>query len=191
MSPIRLPSWVLFILDLAKLVIIALVIVWPIHHFVFQPFLVQGPSMEPNFYDKEYLIVEELGYHFSQPQRGEVIVFKSPHNPQDYLIKRVIALPGERVVIKNGEVMIYNNQYPNGVKLKEDYLPAGLNTGGEADQMLKVNQYFVLGDNRQVSLDSRSFGPIARENITGRAWLRGWPLARITKFQIPTYNYVY
>jgi len=185
----RLPPWLGFILDLVKLVIIAFIIVWPIHHFVFQPFLVDGPSMEPNFYDKDYLIIEEISYHFNQPKRGEVIVFQSPSNPSNYLIKRVIGLPNERIVIKNGEIYIYNDKYPQGVKLQEDYLPAGLTTGGEVDQKLGPDEYFVLGDNRRLSLDSRSFGPIKRKFITGRAWLRGWPLNRIDKFECPVYNY--
>lgn len=189
MKFLRLPDWLLFILDLAKVVIIAFVVVWPIHHFVFQPFLVQGPSMEPNFFDKEYLIIEEVSYRFRQPERGEVVVFKSLSNPGDYLIKRVIGLPGERVVIKNGEVNIYSNQNPSGFKLTEDYLFPGLSTGGDIDRQLAFDAYFVLGDNRQVSLDSRSFGPVPRKNITGRAWLRGWPLDRLAKFGRPVYNY--
>lgn len=189
MKFLRLPSWLLFILELVKLAIIAFLIVWPIHKFVFQPFLVQGPSMEPNFLDKDYLIIDEISYRFHQPARGEVVVFESPIEPGNYLIKRVIALPGERIVIRGGEIFIYNNQYPDGFKLKEDYLFPGLNTGGEIDQQLQADEYFVLGDNRQVSLDSRTFGPIKRKKITGRTWIRGWPLNKLAIFEKPVYNY--
>jgi len=185
----RLPGWLSFTWDIVKLVILAFIIVWPIHKFVFQPFLVQGPSMEPTFFDKEYLIVEEISYRFNGPQRGDVIVFKSPENPGDYLIKRVIGLPDERVEIKGGEVTIYNDSHPAGFKLNESYLPPGLMTGGDLDVQVGSNRYFVLGDNRSVSLDSRSFGVITRQGIVGRVWFRGWPLNRITKFNAPVYQY--
>lgn len=186
----RLPSWLLFILDLIKLAVIAFIIVWPIHKFVFQPFLVQGPSMEPNFFDKDYLIIEEISYRFRQPERGEVIVFESPTQPGNYLIKRVIGLPGERIVIRGGEIFIYPKS-SSSFKLKEDYLTPGLSTGGEIDQQLGVDEYFVLGDNRSVSLDSRTFGPVKRKKIIGRAWLRGWPLDKLAIFEKPVYNSSY
>ncbi|MDD2647014.1 MAG: signal peptidase I [Patescibacteria group bacterium] len=189
MQKFRFPGWVSFLWDVVKLVIIAFIIVWPIHKFVFQPFLVQGPSMEPNFYDREYLIVEEVSHHFVDPQRGEVVVLRSPYNSREYLIKRIIALPGERIVIKEGNIWIYNGKNPQGVKVEENYLPAGLNTGGEVDQMLAVDQYYVLGDNRSVSLDSRSFGPVQRGMVIGRVWLRGWPLNRLANFRLPTYQF--
>lgn len=189
MKNARVSRWLSFLWDVVKLVILAFIIVWPIHKFVFQPFLVQGPSMEPSFFDKEYLIVEEISYRFENPQRGEVIVFKSPSNSQDYLIKRVIGLPNERVVIKGGGVTIYNDSHPAGVKLNESYLSPGLTTGGDVDVQIGSNQYFVLGDNRSVSLDSRSFGVVDRKSIVGRVWLRGWPLNKITGFNAPVYQY--
>jgi len=189
MKNARLSGWLSFLWDVVKLVILAFIIVWPIHKFVFQPFLVQGPSMEPSFFDKEYLIVEEISYRFKHPQRGEVVVFRSPNNPKDYLIKRVIGLPNERVMIKKGGVMIYNNSRTGGFKLDELYLPPGLMTGGDVDVQIGSNQYFILGDNRSVSLDSRSFGVVDRQSIIGRVWLRGWPLNRITGFNTPVYQH--
>ncbi len=188
MKNTHLPGWLSFLWDVVKLVILAFIIVWPIHKFVFQPFLVQGPSMEPSFFDKEYLIVEEISYRFEHPRRGEVIVFKSPGNPEDYLIKRAIGLPSERVTIKGGEVTIYNDSRPGGFKLDEFYLPSGLTTGGDLDIQISSNQYFVLGDNRSVSLDSRSFGLVDRKSIVGRVWFRGWPLSKITKLSTPVYS---
>lgn len=168
------------VFDLVKLTALAFIIVWPIHRFVFQPFYVSGPSMEPSFFNNEYLIIEKISYLFRQPQRGEVIIFKSPEKPKDHLIKRVIGLPNERVVITGGEVYIYNGKFVQGLKLDEKkYLSPGMSTPGQIDVQLKENEYYVLGDNRIMSLDSRIFGPINQKNFTGRAWLRGWPFKRI------------
>jgi signal peptidase I len=189
MKILKLPNWFLFILDLIKLVIIAFLIVWPIHQYVFQPFLVQGPSMEPNFFSKEYLIIEKITYYLHQPQRGDVIVFKSPLNPKDYLIKRIIGLPNEKIILANGEIYIINKENPLGFKLKEEYLYKGSYTPGNTTIQLGPDEYFVLGDNRQISLDSRSFGPIKKEAIVGKVFIKGWPLNKLAKFKTPVYNY--
>ncbi|MCD6471074.1 signal peptidase I [bacterium] len=177
-----------FILDIVKIAIITVLIVWPIHHFIFQPFLVRGISMEPTFENNDYLLIEEISYKFENPQRGDVIVFRSPRNPREYLIKRIIGLPNERVVIKDSNIYIYNQQYKYGLKLEENYLLPGMSTYGNIDIKLKPDEYYVLGDNREASLDSRSFGPIHRSEIVGRVWLRGWPLKRVGKFASPNYN---
>ena len=178
-----------FIWELVKLVIIALLVVLPIRYFVFQPFYVSGASMEPNFYDHQYLIIDELNYRFRQPVRGEVIVFKNPKNRHDDFIKRIIALPGERIVISHGEITIFNDRFPQGLKLEEsDYLPAGIRTLGEIDIKLDPNEYFVLGDNRNNSLDSRTFGPVPRDLIIGRSYFRGWPLSEFGHINTPLYN---
>ena len=103
------------------------------------------------------------------------------------MIKRIIGLPGERVVIRGGTVIIHNNSQPSGFKLDESYLPSGLATGGDLDVQVGSDQYFVLGDNRPVSLDSRSFGVVGRNSVVGRVWFRGWPLNRIAKFNTPIY----
>ncbi len=172
----KVPPFLLFILDLIKLILIAFLIVWPIHKFVFQPFYVIGPSMEPNFYNKDYLIIDKFSYHFNKPERGEVVVFNSPNNGKNYLIKRVVGLPGERVVIQNDKVKIYNNNHEQGLVLEENYLNPGTQTRGKVDVRLEPGEYYLLGDNRNMSLDSRSFGPVKEENIIGNAWIRGWPL---------------
>lgn len=179
-----------FVLEFFKILIISLAIVIPIRYFLFQPFYVRGASMEPTFYDYEYLIIDEISYRLREPQRGEIIVFRSPQHFSDFYIKRIIGLPNERIVIKNGEVYIYNNRFPSGIKLDESsYLEVGMQTFGNIDLTLGQNEYFVLGDNRHSSLDSRSFGPVLRKNIIGRVWLRGWPLSRIGKFEAPLYNF--
>lgn len=178
-----------FIWELIKLIIIALLVVLPIRYFVFQPFYVSGASMEPNFYDHQYLIIDELSYRFRQPVRGEAIIFKNPKNKRDDFIKRIIALSEERIVISHGEITIFNDRFPQGLKLEEsDYLPAGIRTLGEIDIRLDPNEYFVLGDNRNNSLDSRTFGPVPRDLIIGRSYFRGWPLSEFGHIPTPLYN---
>lgn len=186
----KIPPWLDFVIDLVKIALLAFIVVWPIHHFVFQPFYVVGPSMEPSFYDQEYLIIDEITYRFHEPQRGEVIIFASPNDPKDHLIKRLIALPGEKVVVKKGSVYVYNDDLPQGIKLNEaDYLFSGTNTQGQIEIELADDEYYVLGDNRNVSMDSRLFGPIKREAITGRAWFRGWPFDQFGKIQKPGFAF--
>lgn len=178
-----------FIWELIKLVVIALLIVLPIRYFVFQPFYVSGASMEPNYYDHQYLIIDELSYRFRQPVRGEVVVFKNPKNNRNNFIKRIIALPEERIVISQGEITIFNDRFPRGLKLDEsDYSSPGTRTLGEIDIKLDANEYFLLGDNRNNSLDSRSLGPIPRDLIIGRAYFRGWPLNEFGNLSTPLYN---
>ncbi|MFA5886761.1 MAG: signal peptidase I [Patescibacteria group bacterium] len=174
----------LFVLDISKVVVLSLAIILPVRYFLIQPFYVKGASMEPNFYDHEYLIIDELSYRFQKPERGQVVVFRYPRNPQEYFIKRIIALPGEEVQIKNGEIIIFNSSYPAGLTLKEKYLPTDLETfsSGESKIVVGPNEYFVLGDNRNASKDSRSFGAVDYSFLTGKVLFRGWPLNRITWF---------
>jgi len=137
--------------------------------FVLHPFLIDGNSMEPNFHNNEYLLVDTISYKFREPRRGEVIVFHPPHK-SDYYIKRIIALPGEKVVIKEGRIYISNKGVPTGLPLSEPYLPPTTETAGEIVQTLHEDEYFVLGDNRDHSVDSREFGVVPRKNISGRAF---------------------
>jgi len=168
--------------EITKIVIIALVIVVPIRYFIFQPFFVKGQSMEPNFENGDYLIVDELSYRFRDPQRGEVIVFKYPQNFSQRYIKRIIGLPGETVEIEDGKVII-----GDFVLNESNYLPSYLETPGEVKITLAENEYFVLGDNRSVSADSRRFGPLSRENIIGRVIFRAWPFTAFAKIEAPQY----
>lgn len=140
--------------------------------------------MEPNFYEHEYLIIDEITYRFRAPERGEVIVLKYPENPKEYFIKRVVGLPGERVKIAEGKVTIYNKQHPEGQILDETYL-TNMSTDGEKIVSLNDNQYYVLGDNRANSYDSRRFGPLDKNLIVGRVWFRGWPINKIEIFHAP------
>jgi signal peptidase I len=180
-----------FVFELIKIVVISLVIIIPVRYFLIQPFYVKGASMEPNFYDHEYLIVDEITYRFHNPQRGDIIVFRYPRNPQEFFIKRVIGLPGENVQIKNGSVIIYNKKHPDGFVLPEPYLSPNVKTYGLTDEKITLSEdeFFVLGDNRNSSKDSRSFGPVNRSYIVGRVVLRGWPFNRIQLFSAPQYSH--
>ncbi|MDD5726044.1 MAG: signal peptidase I [Patescibacteria group bacterium] len=177
-----------FFLELVQVVAISLAIIIPVRYFLVQPFYVKGASMEPNFFDHEYLVIDELSYRFHQPQRGDIVVFHYPNDPKNYFIKRVIGLPGETIEIAEGQVKIYNDKYPNGIVLDEHVYLDDVYTAQTRRETLKANEYFVLGDNRPSSLDSRYFGPISDKVIVGRVWVRGWPLDRWKIFSSPTYN---
>jgi len=174
-----------FLFETAKIVILAVIIVVPIRYFIFQPFFVQGMSMEPNFYDGDYLIVDEITYRFVDPQRGEVIVFKYPQRPSQRYIKRIVGLPEETISIKEGQISIINK---NGTQIldESEYL-LDAHTGGEIKVSLSENEYFVLGDNRDFSSDSRRWGALSREFIVGKVYLRAWPFAALAKIEAPAY----
>ncbi len=175
-----------FIWETAKIIIIALIIVIPIRYFVFQPFFVKGQSMEPNFENGDYLIVDEISYKFRDPQRGEVVVFKYPNDLSQRYIKRIIGLPGETVKIENGKVAVFNQEGENFLE-ETNYLSSFVFTPGTIQTTLAGNEYFVLGDNRVASADSRRWGSLPREDIIGRVFLRAWPFAALAKIEAPAY----
>lgn len=172
-----------FLWDLAKIVIISLAVIIPVRYYLMQPFFVSGTSMVPNFQNKDYLIIDELTYHFRDPQRGEVIVFKYPKDPSQYFIKRIIGLPGEHVEVLNGEIIINNETYLD----ESTYLPEKPGSARKTSMTLGSNEYFVLGDNRGVSLDSRSWGSLERNLIVGKVWLRALPLSTFEFYSAPEY----
>ncbi len=165
-------------LEIVRFALIALIIVLPIRWFVAQPFIVSGASMEDTFHDREYLIVDQLSYRFHEPERGDVIIFKYPNDPSKYFIKRIIALPGETINISGANVTIVNEAYPDGLLLNEPYAQLG-NSGVEQSLTLGVDEYFVMGDNRDHSSDSRVWGVLDRDEIVGRAFVRLLPPQRI------------
>jgi signal peptidase I len=188
--------------EIVKMVFWVVVIIVPIRVFLIQPFFVQGASMEPNFEDKEYLIINELGYKktnvgfssgeksvnfftvdsFKDLQRGDVVVFRYPKNPKVFYIKRIIGLPGERIEISGDQVKIFNAENPNGFVLDESkYLSASEVTSGEINLTLE-KEYFVMGDNRKYSSDSRSWGPVPEDDVIGKVVLRAWPLGKAAFF---------
>ncbi len=176
------------VLEVFEIAVIAVGAVFVIRIFLVQPFLVSGTSMYPTFSDGNYVLTDELTYRIRPPERGEVVVFHDPQDYSTYFIKRVIGLPGERVVIKNNTVTIYNNQHPNGFTLDETYLPAGTVTSGNYDFTLSSSSYLMLGDNRLYSYDSRSWGPLPAANIVGLVRFRLWPLNEIHIFTAPNYG---
>ena len=184
----NLKSFFQFWWEILKIVILALVIVIPIRYFLFQPFLVKGQSMEPNFHDDDYLIIDEISYRFREPKRGEVVVFKYPRNPSQRFIKRIIGLPGETVEIKDGQVIIIKDDKAQ-ILDESNYLSPSLKTSGNLKITLNQNEYFVLGDNRLVSADSRSWGTLPKRYITGRVIFRAWPIRALAFFEEPKYQF--
>lgn len=184
-------KFLMFAWELVKVTVISLAIIIPVRYYLIQPFYVKGASMEPNFFDHEYLIIDELSYRFREPVRGEVIVFRYPRNPQEYFIKRVVALPGENIQFKDGKIYVYNEENIEGILLDENYLDEEIFTYSSSEEKIYLNEeeYFVLGDNRVASMDSRSFGPINKRFITGRVFFRGWPFSRAQFFKdLPEYS---
>ena len=171
-------------LEVVEALVIAVVAVFLVRNFIAQPFLVSGSSMEPSFLNGNYLLVDELTYRFREPQRGEVVVFRYPLDRRAFYIKRIIGLPGERVVIENGEVSIMTSD--GKTVLRESYIP-GVNTRGQLDTTLDGQEYFVMGDNRNFSFDSRSWGALSGEDIIGVARLRLWPINEVMAFTAPAY----
>ncbi len=159
--------------QIAKGIDVLLIVGLLFRFLVLEPFVVEGNSMEPNFHDHEYLLVNQLTYRIRAPERGETIIFQYPKDPKEDFIKRIIGLPGEKVEIKNGQVFI------NDHLLEEKYLNLAegsvSSTSGESFLVLGNDEYFVMGDNRNHSSDSRDWGSLPRKNIIGRAWLDVYP----------------
>lgn len=167
-------------LELAKFAIIAIVLVLPIRMFIAQPFIVSGSSMFPTFIDGEYLIVDEISYRLSDPQRDDVIVFRYPNDTKKFFIKRIIGLPNETIDIKGSTITITNKENPKGFILHEPYVK---NISENITHFeLKNDEYFVMGDNRNASSDSRSWGALPKKLMIGKAFLRLFPLTRIDAF---------
>lgn len=176
----RVARWLIATIEIVQIGVLSLALVVLIRTFLVQPFYVKGASMEPNFEDHEYLVIDEISYRLRAPERGEVVVFRYPRNPKEFFIKRIIGLPGDLVKISGGQVLV------NGKVLNEPYIER--TTTGEHDVTLGADEYFLMGDNRPSSLDSRIFGPVKKEFLIGRAWLRGWPLDRFGTLSEPKYN---
>ncbi len=177
--------------EVIKTFALAIVIIIPIRMFLFQPFFVDGESMYPSFEDGEYLIIYEHGYKqvevFGKTltqvtkdfSRGEVAVFHPPNNEEQYYIKRIVGLPGESIAIIGGKVVIYNALHPEGEILTEDYIAEGAELADMPKRALGEEEYFVMGDNRMFSFDSRNFGPVQKDMIIGKVLFRAWPVNRV------------
>ncbi len=165
-----------FIKELITFAIVAVVIVLPIRMFIAQPFVVSGESMFPTFETGQYLIVDQLSYRLGDPVRGDVIVFHYPKDPSKFFIKRIIALPNEKIRIEGTNVII---TMTDGTEITLDEPYVNLQKESNMEESLGDDEYFVMGDNRLASLDSRFWGPLKRDKITGRAWLRLLPFTKI------------
>jgi signal peptidase I len=172
-----------FFKEILKASLIALIIVIPVRFFVAQPYIVAGASMDTTFENGHYIIVDQLTYRFEEPQRGDVVVFKYPQDPSKYFIKRIIGLPGEAVVISQGQVLIGESATSTeGVVLPEPYVDEDRKTGESLKRVLEDDEYFVMGDNRAASSDSRVWGPLHERHIVGRAAIRILPITQIGLF---------
>lgn len=163
--------------ELLKYAVIALLIVVPFRIFIAQPYMVSGSSMDPTFKDGDYLIVDQLSKRFEEPERGSVIIIRYPKDPSKFFIKRLVAFPNEKVEIKKGVVTIFNETNPEGLTLDNSYVVYKKND--DFSMQLHDNEYFVMGDNRAGSSDSRIWGSLPKENIIGRPILRLFPLNKI------------
>ena len=165
--------------ETVRFAIIAIIIVIPIRIFVAQPFVVSGSSMVPTFMDGQYLIVDEISYYLGNPKRDDVVVFRDPNNTKIFFIKRVIGLPGETVDVNStdNKVTIFNREHPSGFSLDQSFIK---NIGGiDAHRTLGSDEYFVMGDNRPASSDSRYWGTVPRKLFIGKAFLRLLPINKI------------
>ncbi|MCA9363238.1 signal peptidase I [Candidatus Kaiserbacteria bacterium] len=160
--------------EIVRFSIIAILIVIPIRMFVAQPFIVSGSSMDDTFHSGEYLIVDQVTYHFEEPNRGDVIVFRYPRDPSKFFIKRVIGLPGDTVSIEDATVTITNVEHPDGFEIDEPYIKS-MAPAAPMSEKLGDREYFVMGDNRDRSSDSRAWGVLQKERIIGRAFVRLFP----------------
>ena len=172
----KIKQFLIPFLEVFEILAVVLVSIYIIYGFIAQPFLVLGASMQPNFSSGDYLLVDEATYHFRKPERGEVVVFHNPSNTSEFYIKRIVGLPGEEVVINNGEVII------DGKVLDESYLDPNIRVDGQYVFQLDDDQYFVMGDNRPQSFDSRSWGPLGKSFLVGVVRLRFWPPATFGTF---------
>ncbi len=185
------PSVGSFLWELARIIVIAFIVMIGFRFFVAEPFIVSGSSMVPNYHNREYLVVNKMTYRFDEPKRGDVIVFRYPKDTTQYFIKRIIGLPGEKIKVENGKVYVYNNEHPDGSALTEPYLSnQDITFGNNQTVTLGSEEYFVLGDNRLASSDSRVWGVLPKKDIIGTAWLRVFPLNTfgITKFPEAIFN---
>ncbi|OGI60942.1 signal peptidase I [Candidatus Nomurabacteria bacterium RIFCSPHIGHO2_01_FULL_37_25] len=164
--------------ELARFTILALAIVIPIRVLIAEPFVVSGSSMIPTFEDGNYLIIDKISYELNDPKRDDIAVFRYPNDPAKFFIKRVIGLPNETVDIKGSVVTIINEKYPLGFTLDEPYVKNISNNTMHVK--LKDDEYFVMGDNRSGSSDSRYWGAVKKEFFTGRVFLRLLPINNIS-----------
>lgn len=164
--------------ELVRFATIALVIVIPVRVFIIEPFVVSGSSMFPTFENGDYLIIDKISYELGNPTRDDIVIFRYPNDQTKFFIKRIIGLPNETVDIKGNTITVTNGEYEKGFKLDEPYVKNMANSNTHFE--LKDNEYFVMGDNRNASSDSRYWGAVNRKLIVGKALLRLLPINNIS-----------
>ena len=176
-------------MDTIEVLVFAIAIFLFIYLLILQPHKIKGASMEPNFPDGQYLITDKVSYRLGEPERGDVIVFKAPKTDGDEFIKRIIGLPGERIAVKNSTI------YVNNKALSESYIADNLiTTSGsflnEGENVtVPAGEFFVLGDNRPHSSDSRAWGFVPKSEITGKAWFIYWPVSDVGSIEDVSYAF--
>lgn len=168
-----------FFMDLIEVGVVGLAIFVLVYLLVFQPHQVRGNSMLPNFHDKEYLLTDKISYRFNEPVPGEVVIFKAPRNEEYEYIKRILAGPGDTIMISEGRVFVNGKALPESYLPEDNYTRAGFFLKDNQEMAVPESTYFVMGDNRDHSSDSREWGFVPRQNIIGRAWFRYWPPKQI------------
>lgn len=163
--------------ELARFVLIALIIVVPIRLFIIEPFVVSGSSMFPTFENGDYLIVDKISYELGKPKRNDVVIFRYPNDHKKFFIKRIIGLPNETVDISGSEITITNGAHKSGFKLDESFIKNAADNNTHFE--LKDDEYFVMGDNRTASSDSRYWGAVNKNLLIGRALVRLWPIKNV------------
>lgn len=166
-------------LSLLSFILIVIAIVVPVRIFIAKPFIVSGTSMSPTFESWHYLIIDQVTYNLREPERGEVIVMRYPLDTSRYFIKRIIGLPGDTVIIDGSNVLIKNAEHPDGIKLDEPYIADSNKAENHLITTLAADEYYVMGDNRGASADSRYWGMLPKKNIVGRAYVRLFPFTQI------------
>lgn len=176
-------------MDILEVIVFSIAIFLLVYLLIFQPHKIKGTSMEPNFPNDQYLLTDKVSYRLGEPERGDVIVFAAPETNGEEFIKRIIGLPGERISIKDGRIFI------NGKVLEEPYLSDSIYTQSGSfmsegeEKQIPNDGFFVLGDNRQASSDSRAWGFIKEDDITGRAWIIYWPPPEVGLVPEASYNF--
>ncbi len=195
------------IMDVVFNIVVIVAIVGGIRTFLVSPFQVEGSSMTDTLEDNEYIIINKLAYYIGEPQRGDIVVFRPPNEQRKYYVKRVIGLPGDEVIIRGGNVYLKTAGSDSEVKIEESYLndrnlgrtfrhPPGSGDITEERYTVPADEYFMLGDNRQGSLDSRSFQLtdgsykpfVSKKSISGKVWFVALPVSKIHAFEPPEYN---
>jgi signal peptidase I len=180
-----------FFLDILEVIVFAVGVFFFIYLLIMRPHKISGQSMMPNFLDSEYILTEKVTYYTRNPERGDVIVFNPPPEvtTTDEFIKRIIGLPGETVKVSGGHV------YINDKLLEEPYLKDTVYTGGgtflseDVEYKVPDGEYFVMGDNRPNSSDSRYWGPITKKEMSGKAWIVYWPASQVGSVKMPSYSF--